>query len=52
METPPNRSNEKLLNPGEKVTLNSTVGTFHLALTKVSKDEGGNYCLLDLVRAC
>lgn len=51
VQPPANRTNEKLLNPGEQVTLNSTVGTFHLALTRVSKDDGGNYCLLDLVRA-
>jgi hypothetical protein len=49
--TPLNRSNERLLNPGEQVTLESTVGKFQLALTKVSKDEGGDFCLLDLVRA-
>lgn len=51
VESPPNRSNEKLLNPGDSLKLDSTVGTFQLALTKVGKDENGNFCLLDLVRA-
>jgi hypothetical protein len=51
VETPPNRSNEKLLNPGDSMKLNSTVGTFQLALTQVARDEKGNFCLLDLVRA-
>jgi hypothetical protein len=51
VESPPNRSNEKLLNPGDSLKLESTVGTFQLALTQVAKDEKGNFCLLDLVRA-
>jgi hypothetical protein len=51
VKPPPNRSNEKLLNPGEQVTLDSTVGSFQLAVTKIAKDEQGNFCLLDLVKA-
>jgi hypothetical protein len=51
VEPPPNRSNEKLLNPGDSIKLESTVGTFQLALTQVARDEKGNFCLLDLVRA-
>jgi hypothetical protein len=35
----------------QTLDLETTVGMFQLALTKVAKDGDGEYCLLDLIRA-
>lgn len=47
----PKKAQERLLNPGQSLQLETTVGMFQLALTKVAKDSDGEYCLVDLIRA-